>query len=150
MKRALRADRMTLAALDATLALYEDPDRLAQRLPALRLLTRATSEIRAQAERLRPSLVAAVGDGFAVEVVALKSQIGSGALPVEALPSAGFALRPVARRGADAALRRLAARLRHLPLPVIGRIHDGALVLDLRCLEDEAPFLAGLAVLEAA
>ena len=70
-------------------------------------------------------------------IVDCASQIGSGALPVETLPSAGLAIRPqgCARRGprADA----LAAALRALPVPVIGRIEDQALVLDLRCLEDD-------------
>lgn len=144
MKRALRADKMTLAALDATLALYEDPESLPRHLPALALLTRPQEGIRAQAERLAPAMAAALGDGFAVETVALKSQIGSGALPVDALPSAGLAVRSTRTRGGDGALRRLASRLRALPRPVIGRLHDGAMLLDLRCLDDEATFRDGL------
>ncbi len=144
MKRALRADKMTLAALDATLALYEDPESLTRRLPTLTLLTRPQAEIHAQAERLLPNVSAALGEGFTAETVTLKSQIGSGALPVDALPSAGLAVRSTKGRGADAALRRLAARLRALPRPVIGRLHDGALLLDLRCLDDEAAFRDGL------
>jgi len=149
MKRALRADKMTLAALDATLTLYEDPDSLPARLPALALLTRPRAEIRAQAERLLPALVAAVGEGFVVTVSELASQIGSGAQPVEVLPSAGLALRPAKARGGDALLRRLAAALRALPRPVIGRLHDGTLLLDLRCLDDETGFRDGLARLAA-
>ncbi len=144
MKRALRADKMTLAALDATLALYEDPESLPRRLPALTLLTRPQEDIRLQAEGLAGAVAAALGEAFTVETVALKSQIGSGALPVDALPSAGLALRPAKARGSDAALRRLATRLRALPRPVIGRLHDGALLLDLRCLDDEAALRDGL------
>jgi len=145
MKRAMRADKMTLAALDATLALYEDPDRLAERLPALRLLTRCADEIGAVAARLRDPLGTALGEGYAVEVVALKSQIGSGALPVETLDSAGLAIHPAKPgRGADARLRRLAEALRGLPRPVIGALHDGTLSLDLRCLDDEAALAAQL------
>ena len=142
MKRAMRADKMTLAALDATLALYEDPDRLPQRLPALRLLTRPADDIAAQAARVGPSVARAAGPGFALETVALESQIGSGAQPVAALASAGLAIRPLPPgRGADARLRRLAAALRSLPRPVVGALHDGVLRLDLRCLDDEAAFL---------
>ncbi len=146
MKRAMRADKMTLAALDATLALYEDPDSLPRKLPALRLLTRKQEEIADQAERVREPLSHALGADFVADVVNLKSQIGSGALPVEVLPSTGLAIKPVkGGRGADARLRRLAAQFRALPRPVIGALRDGSLLLDLRCLDDEARFTEQLA-----
>ena len=73
-----------------------------------------------------------------------QSQIGSGALPVDLLPSAALVARPVAARGKGRALQRLAAALRALPRPVVGRIADDALWLDLRCLEDETGFAAQL------
>jgi L-seryl-tRNA(Ser) seleniumtransferase len=142
LKRALRLDKIRLAALEAVLRLYADPDRLAARLPALRLLTRPRSEIEAQAERLLPAVRAALDGVATVEVVATKSQIGSGALPVSLLPSAGLALRPRASSGKAA--ERLAQTLRDLPIPVIGRIADSAVVLDLRCLEDESSLLGNL------
>jgi L-seryl-tRNA(Ser) seleniumtransferase len=143
LKRALRLDKMTIAALEATLRLYLDPDRLRQRLPALRLLTRPRDEIRACALRLQPAFVAVLGERATVEVVDCSSQIGSGSLPVDRLPSAALAIR-FAGRGGN--LDRLAARLRALPRPVVGRIHDNALLLDLRCLEadGEAVLLAQL------
>jgi L-seryl-tRNA(Ser) seleniumtransferase len=143
LKRALRLDKMTIAALEATLRLYLDPDRLRQRLPALRLLTRPRDEIHACALRLQPAFVAALGERATVEVVDCSSQIGSGSLPVDRLPSAALAIR-FAGRGGN--LDRLAARLRALPRPVVGRIHDNALLLDLRCLEadGEAVLLAQL------
>ncbi len=143
MKRALRVDKIRLAALEATLKLYRDPDRLAERLPTLGLLTRTEADIAAQAERLRPALAAALGPAFAVATTACRSQIGSGALPLDTLPSAG--LRVTGPSGG--ALERLAAALRALPRPVIGRVHDGALQLDLRCLVDETAFLHSLAAL---
>jgi L-seryl-tRNA(Ser) seleniumtransferase len=134
--------------LAAVLRLYLDPDRLAQRLPTLRVLTRPLAEIRAQAARLQGVLGASLGAGFSVEIVACDSQIGSGALPTQRIASAGFALKPVGgKRGSGTALATLAASLRALPVPVIGRAQEGALVLDLRCLEDEAAFLAQLAAL---
>ena len=148
LKRAMRLDKVTLAALGAVLRLYADPDRLAERLPTLRLLTRPAAEIAALAGRLRPALAAAVGDAASVETIACRSQIGSGSLPVDRLESAGLALRPAGgRRGRGAAVQRLAAAFRRLPLPVIGRVQDDALLLDLRCLEDEAGFRAQLAEL---
>ncbi len=148
MKRALRPDKMTLAALAAVLRLYGDPDRLAERLPTLRLLTRPQADIRAVAERLRPALAKALAEGAEVAIIDCQSQIGSGALPVARLASAALAIRPTGgRRGAGRALERLAAAFRGLPVPVIGRIADGRLCLDLRCMDDEAAFVAQLAKL---
>jgi L-seryl-tRNA(Ser) seleniumtransferase len=149
LKRALRIDKMRLAAIEATLKLYRDPDRLAARLPTLRALTRKREDIEASARRLAPDVAARLGPEFEVEVVACASQVGSGAVPVETLPSAGLALRPVSKRGGRA-LSRLASALRRLPTPVIGRIADGALLLDLRTLEHGEPFLENLASLQGA
>jgi L-seryl-tRNA(Ser) seleniumtransferase len=150
LKRALRIDKARLAALEATLKLYRDPDRLAERLPTLRLLTRPPGHIAAMARRLMPAMQAKLGEGFAVDAVECESEIGSGALPRRAIPSAGLAIRPTARRGAGQALAGLAASLRHLPMPVIGRIENGGLILDLRCLDDEEGFGANLAALQGA
>ncbi|MFT0862009.1 L-seryl-tRNA(Sec) selenium transferase [Ancylobacter sp. G4_0304] len=143
MKRALRVDKIRLAALAATLKLYRDPDRLAAKLPTLRLLARTRDDIYAQALALREKLAPLFAPGFSVQLIDCASQIGSGALPLETLPSAGLALRPNEGRSSGA-LNALAGALRELPVPVVGRIEDGALVLDLRCLEDEAAFLATL------
>ncbi|MBS7544695.1 L-seryl-tRNA(Sec) selenium transferase [Ancylobacter oerskovii] len=143
MKRALRVDKIRLAALEATLRLYRDPDTLAARLPTLRLLARPAGEIRALAEALAMPVATLIGDDWLVSVVDCASQIGSGALPQETLASAGLALRPA--DGSGSALAALAAALRRLERPVIGRITDGALLLDLRCLEDPQGLLDSLA-----
>jgi L-seryl-tRNA(Ser) seleniumtransferase len=149
MKRALRVDKIRLAALEATLRLYRDPGRLAERVPTIRLLARPQAAIKAIAELLAPVVAARLGDAFAVEVVACASQIGSGALPVETAPSAGLAIRPRGgKRGSGRALDRLVGALRRLPVPVIGRVENGAQILDLRCLEDEAAFTANIATLD--
>src|SRR5499426_4293027 len=92
MKRALRVDKIRLAALEATLKLYRDPDRLAERLPTLRLLARPNVDIENLGQRLLPAVRAKLGEGFKVEVIACTSQIGSGALPLETVPSAGLAI----------------------------------------------------------
>jgi L-seryl-tRNA(Ser) seleniumtransferase len=135
MKRALRLDKMTLAALEAVLRLYEAPDRLREEMPVLRLLTRPLEAIREQVVRVLPVLRAQLGADWQVDAVETRSQIGSGSLPVDLLASHGLRIRPAGRKSGSAAAR-LAAAFRALPLPVIGRVHDGDFVLDLRCLED--------------
>ncbi len=147
LKRALRIDKVTMAALAAVLRLYLDPDRLRNRLPTLRLLTRPAAEIRASAERAQPFLEARLVGWATVMVVDCASEIGSGAQPLEKLPSAGLAIEPLAARGRGGALKRLAEALRALPMPVIGRIEDDRLVLDFRCVEDEAGLVAQFAQL---
>ncbi|MFZ4759700.1 MAG: L-seryl-tRNA(Sec) selenium transferase [Burkholderiaceae bacterium] len=150
MKRALRVSKLPLAALEATLRLYLRPERLADSLPTLRLLTRPEPAIRALAQALQPALAEAVAPRFEVALAAMSGQIGSGSLPVERLPSAGLAIAPVDRKGAGRALESLASALRSLPRPVIGRIAEDRLLLDLRCLEDPAPFLLQLPALREA
>jgi L-seryl-tRNA(Ser) seleniumtransferase len=141
LKRALRAGKLTLAALEPVLALYRAPELLADRLTTLRLLTRSAAAIETQAQRLLPVLRAALGEAYGVTAVAMTSQIGSGALPVDRLPSHGLCVRKDA--GKRGSLTRLETQLRELPRPIIGRLAERALWLDLRCLEaaDEAEFI---------
>jgi len=152
MKRALRVSKLPLAALEATLALYRDPARLTETLPTLRLLTRPLAEIQALAEALCAPIAAAVSPRFTVEVAAMQGQIGSGSLPIELLASAGLAIAPAgaAKKGRGTALDALARALRGLPLPVLGRIAEDRLLLDLRCLEEPNAFIDQLPALAAA
>ena len=140
LKRALRCDKMTLAALEAVLRLYADPDTLAQKIPTLRLLTRSTDDIRRTAETLVSALATWAGSDFSTDVCEVSSQIGSGSLPLERLPSAALRLRSNSpnKRQRSRHLRELAERLRRLPQPVIGRIADDSLLLDCRCVEHPA------------
>jgi len=144
MKRALRVDKIRLAACEATLKLYRDPDRIAEKLPTMRFLARPVSEIRQQADRLASILADALGQDVAVESVPCQSQIGSGALPLDTIPSFGLSLKP---QGGGRAVEALSAAFRGLPMPMIGRVAEGALVFDLRCLDDEDLFRHNLASL---
>jgi L-seryl-tRNA(Ser) seleniumtransferase len=145
LKRALRLGKITLAALEAVLRLYRDPDRLAQRLTTFALLTRSQAEIEALARSVQPHVAQALGASATVSIEPMKSQIGSGALPSDVLPSAGLAIRTAS--GSGAALKRLEAAFRNLPIPVIGFVKDGALRLDLRCLTNEERFVSQLGAL---
>ncbi len=135
LKRALRVGKLTLAALEPVLQLYRAPDLLAERLSTLRLLTRPASAMRVQAETLLPQLQTVLGAAYVVTTEAMKSQIGSGALPVDQLPSFGLAIRSAPASRLSNPLGTLEQRLRALPCPVIGRIAQDTLWLDLRCLE---------------
>lgn len=148
MTRAMRPDKLTLAALQAVLQLYTNPERLVEELPALRLLMRDPAEI----EHLAMRLVIPVQEccqPFDVAVAQTYAQVGSGALPIDRLESTALKItRPDLRRP-GAVLNRLAKAFRGLLVPVIGRISDDALWFDLRCLEDEDGFVENLAGLTA-
>jgi L-seryl-tRNA(Ser) seleniumtransferase len=139
MKRALRLDKGRLAALEVVLRMYLDPDRLTELLPALRLLTRSEADIRTTADRIR-MVLAARWPEREIAVEACHSQIGSGALPVDLLPSFAVAI-------GGKSLESITKFLRYLPRPVISRIARGQVILDCRCLEraDEEDFIAQIA-----
>ena len=135
LKRALRVGKITLAALEPVLQLYRSPELLAERLTTMRLFTRSQSDIQRMADELLPVVQQWVGSRFKVSTEETMGQIGSGAMPVEHLPSYGLAIRHVADGRPGSHLMALEERLRQLPKPVIGRIADDTLLLDLRCLE---------------
>ena len=142
LKRALRVGKLTLAALEATLRIVDSAHRLPERLPTLALLTRDPASIRRSCEDVQAAVTAFAGPEFAVTIAECASQIGSGAQPVERLPSAALVITPSRRKAGG--LKRLETRLRQLPVPVIGRIHDGSLWLDGRGLTDTLAFVANL------
>ena len=150
MHRAFRLDKLRVAALDATLALYSQPERLAETVPTLHWLARPLLDIRAVAERVAAGLERAAPPGWRVEAAECFSQIGSGALPAEALPSVAVRLTPRAgrpkmgKRAAGRMLSEIAAAFRALPVPAIGRVGEGAFWLDMRCLESPKELLDGI------
>jgi L-seryl-tRNA(Ser) seleniumtransferase len=130
LARAVRIDKLSLAALEATLALYRDPDHAREAIPVLAMLTADDDALHARARRLADTTGGAVVESTA--------RVGGGALPLVELPGPAVALDPGAE-GADA----LAAALRAGDPPLIGRIQDGRLLLDPRTLTDEETDLAG-------
>jgi L-seryl-tRNA(Ser) seleniumtransferase len=121
LARALRVDKLTLAALEATLALYRDPESAAREIPALGMLTASQADVKARADAARQVLAAR---GVACEVSASEASVGGGAFPTARIPSAALAF------GGDVAA--LERRLRTGVVPVVGRVSDGRLLLDLR------------------
>jgi L-seryl-tRNA(Ser) seleniumtransferase len=124
LARAMRIDKLSLAALEATLALYRDPDAARRALPVLAMLD---ADVGTLTERAR-ELAAATGG----EVVASTARVGGGALPLLELPGPAVAIDP-----GPAGVTKLAAQLRAGDPAVVGRIHDGRLLLDPRTLTDD-------------
>ena len=150
MKRALRCDKMTIAALSAVLRLYRDPARLAERLPVLKSLARPANEIKEVAQKVMPACQKALQGLAEADLVDCESEIGSGALPTRTIPSCGLAIKlhNNGKSGSGTQLNKLVESFRALPTPVIGRIQDDTLIFDLRCLNDETAFIAQLEKLE--
>jgi L-seryl-tRNA(Ser) seleniumtransferase len=127
LTRALRCDKLTLAALAATLRLYRIAPDLSTALPALRWLTRPLAEMDAVGAAAVPLLHDALGDGYDIEVAASESEIGSGALPVENVPT-----RVIRITHLDQGAQEIARHFRQADPPIIGRVQAGAFLLDLR------------------
>ena len=127
MTRALRVDKMTLAALETTLRIYRDPERREAAIPVLRMLGEPVSSVRARARRALRALGAERARRTGAEVIPCSGEVGGGAMPLARVPS--FALVLSAPRGRAEALARA---LRLGPDPVLARIESGRLLLDLR------------------
>ena len=137
LKRVLRVGKVTLAGLEAVLRLYRNPDTLPQRLSVLQLLTRPESDMQAQAQRLMPQLQDAfMARGLILGTQAVKSQIGSGSLPVERLRSVALAIQ-ASTKANEKRVVRLERLLRASSTAVIGRLSEKTLLLDLRCLTED-------------
>tara|TARA_Y100000746_G_scaffold72156_1_gene60187 strand:+ start:1 stop:768 length:768 start_codon:yes stop_codon:yes gene_type:complete len=137
LKRALRCDKMTIAAFSTLLKLYENPERAKLEIPTLRLLNRKETDIYKVAEKLYPSIKSKISNIAEVKIIKCKSQIGSGSLPVELLPSYGVEISTKnLKRNSNKLLQSISKKFRELPIPVIGRLSKNSLIFDCRCLED--------------
>lgn len=130
MARALRLDKLSIAALETTLRLYRDPDSREAAIPVLRMLAEPAASVRARARRVLRGLGAERASRAGAEVVACTAEVGGGAMPGAGIPSYALSIR--APRGTAAAFARA---LRTGPEPVLGRIESDRLLLDLRTVD---------------
>ena len=145
MKRAMRLDKLRLALLQETLKAYQDPDSLAARVPLLRQLGRSISELTSFATSVAQSLAPMLDEGFSSRVVPHAAEMGSGSMPGVEIPSIAVEV----KGPSQVALKRFDRGLRILPTPVIGRIHEGSLLLDVRAVEDLDALVQNLQSLRA-
>ena len=131
LHRAVRCGKLTIAALEATLRLYRESACIAHAIPTLRLLTRPLADIENVAQRALPALAAALGAGFRVSVQDSTSQIGSGALPTEEIPT-----KVIAIEHDFMGPHRIAGRFRQARPPIIGRVAQDQFLLDARTIFD--------------
>jgi len=137
IKRMLRVSKLTLAALEAVLHLYRDPAKLPEKLTVLKQLTRTRQDISAQVSRVISNLEKYFeGVALGIHAQEVMSQIGSGSLPIERLPSSAIVIQGKNKVGEKIVLR-LEKSLRKASIPVIGRMKDQQLILDLRCLRQD-------------
>jgi L-seryl-tRNA(Ser) seleniumtransferase len=131
LHRALRCGKLTIAALEATLRLYRESASIADDIPALRSFTRPIAAIEETARRAVPSIASALGPGFRLSVDEGTSQIGSGALPTDEIPTRVIVIEHDALEA-----HHIAARFREAQPPILGRVKDGRFLLDARAIFD--------------
>jgi L-seryl-tRNA(Ser) seleniumtransferase len=141
MARALRIDKLTLAALEATLRLYLDPDKALAQVPTLKMLSLPASELQQRCETLMPKLRALIGDVADCTIIESTATVGGGALPLAELPGWVIALAPKSM-----SVNNLITRLRGCEPPVVGRVQDDRFLIDPRTLinDDETLLLQAL------
>ncbi|MDY6837783.1 MAG: L-seryl-tRNA(Sec) selenium transferase [Thermodesulfobacteriota bacterium] len=132
INRALRIDKMTLAALEATLHLYRDEAKAVSTIPTLQMLTMPTKLISSKARRLKNRLKKLGDHRLEATIVTSSSRVGGGALPLQELPT-----KCVGIKIEGMAANRLDLALRHTNPPVVGRIEDDLFVMDARTIQDE-------------
>ena len=130
--RALRIDKLTLAALESTLRLYRDPEKAVRRIPTLRMLTMPFEEIEKKAEMLYDLLKTLNDSRISVKLLTLSSRVGGGALPIQELPSRCLS---VTIQGMSA--NRIEWGMRNHKPPIIGRIEEDAFIMDMRTVQDD-------------
>lgn len=129
LARAVRVDKLTLAALEATLRLYADEEQALRHVPVLQMLTANASDLQAKAAHLATDLAQALGQQAAVRVMAVTSQVGGGALPSEQLPSYAVGVAPY-----TCSVSELTARLRRGAFPIVARVVREEVLFDVRTI----------------
>ena len=132
LKRVLRCDKVILSGLEATLRLYLNPEKLTEKLPTLRLLTQPLEQLKINATRLKERLESRLNSQFDIQIEDSQAQIGSGSQPMERIPSVAVTI----AEKTNAKLSALSARFKQLSQPIIGRMENGKIWLDLRSLAD--------------
>ena len=131
LHRALRCGKLTIAALDATLRLYRESASITQDIPTLRAFTRPLAEIEETAQRALPSLAGALGPDYRLSIHDSTSQMGSGALPTDEIPTKAIVI-----EHDTIGAHHIAARFRQARPPIIGRVKDNRFILDARTIFD--------------
>jgi len=132
LTRALRIDKLTLAALESTLLLYLDEKRAMEEIPTLRMLSLDTGNLKRRGRRLLRRLSGMVDKGTQLTLREDVSQVGGGALPLQELPTMVLAVKPL-----DLSVNELEENLRKGEPPIISRISKDELILDMRTVSDE-------------
>jgi len=132
LTRALRIDKMTIAALEATLRMYMDEEEAIKNIPTLRMILEPKEKIRKRAEALLEMLESTLGERAQISIVEEYSQIGGGSMPLEKLPTYALYLKP-----AWISAAKLEAGLREADIPVIARVKSEGLLFDLRTVDEE-------------
>ena len=143
LARAFRCGKLSLAALEATLKLFLAPEKLAERHPIYRMLGLTPDELGRRAKKLAASLRKSLPAGIMISVENGESQVGSGAVPVETLPSKVLAV-----QAPGLSAEELARRLRLLTPPVFARIHKDAVLFDFRTIQPDEDAVVGKALVE--
>ena len=131
LNRALRIDKLTLSALEATLKLYLDEEQAVKRIPVLHMLTQPLEQVTARAEKFAAALHNVVTEGIQITQDDVFAAVGGGALPLEQLPSKAVALHP-----SGLSVDQLDMNLRMFATPVFSRIAKDSLLLDMRTVAD--------------
>ena len=137
LKRALRCSRLTLTAFEATLKLYCEPEKLPERLPVLKYLTRTEEDLRKMGVKVKKKLKLHLGKGYTVDMVDGVSEVGGGSLPLEKLPTSLIAI-----THETIPSHRIFKHFLECEPPIIGRVEKERFLLDLRCvaeIEDVCP-----------
>jgi L-seryl-tRNA(Ser) seleniumtransferase len=140
LMRALRCDKVTLALLESTLRLFLHPDQLMKTHPVWRMLAEKRKVVRARAMRLQREIIENCGNALEVIIQASEAEAGSGALPIEKIPSYAVGLRPQAKMQS---VVELAKRFRLAAIPVLGYLRDDYLWLDARTIHDDEIRIVG-------